>query len=222
MSPRTAAAVVLRGISKVYGRSIALANVNLLVPEGATVLICGSNGAGKSTLLRIIATAISPTYGEGEAMGCDLRLERAKVRAVTELLGHRTRLYEDLTPLEYLEFVKALWDCKGDPPPDALERIGLWEFRQKRIREFSQGMRQRLALARVYLRRPKLLLLDEPYAALDAPARILVDDLWSEMKQQSATVLIATHDVERVISTVDFRLHLEAGRPQPDSRTAAF
>lgn len=220
-TPGKAAAVVLRGISKAYGRSLALAGVDLLVPEGTSVLVWGSNGAGKSTLLRIVATAISPTYGEGEVMGGDLRLNRAKIRAVTELLGHRTRLYEDLTPLEYLDFVKALWDCRGGTPSDALDRVGLWEFRKKRIREFSQGMRQRVALARVYLRRPGLLLLDEPYSGLDAPARMLVDELCFEMRHQSATVLIATHDVERVISTVDFRLHLEAGRAQPDSHLAA-
>lgn len=206
------AAVELKGISKAFGRNIALANVDLAVPQGGSMLISGPNGAGKSTLLRIIATAIWPTYGEGLVLGCDLKLERAGIRAATELLGHRTRLYEDLTPLEYLKFVQEMWSCHQASAPEALERLGLWKVREERIRGFSQGMRQRLALARVYLRQPKLVLLDEPYGSLDASARELVDDLLREMKRVSSTVLIATHDVERVMSSVDLHLHLQAGR----------
>lgn len=215
------AAIELRAISKVYGKNVALANVVVSVPQGSSVLVSGSNGAGKSTLLRIIATAISPTYGEGLVLGCDLRLQRARIRAATELLGHRTRLYDELTPLEYLRFVQHLWGCQDASAPEALERLGLWKVREERIRGFSQGMRQRVALARVYLRRPKLILLDEPYGSLDASTRVLVDELLCDMKADSTTVLIATHDVERVMSTVDFRLHLEAGRHNADPRPAA-
>lgn len=210
--PDPPAAIDLKGVSKAYGRNVALANVDLVVPQGSSVLISGSNGAGKTTLLRIIATVISPTFGGGLILGHDLTHDRAKVRAGTELLGHRTRLYEDLTPFEYLEFVKRLWGCRSASVPEALARVHLWRHRDERIRGLSQGMRQKVALARVYLRRPELLLLDEPYGPLDARARLLVDDLLLEMKQNSRTVLIATHDVDRVAPGVDLRIHLEGGR----------
>lgn len=222
-----APAVLLSGISRVYGSYVAIAGVDLTVPRGQAVLLWGPNGAGKSTLLRMIATLISPTRGQGKVLGLDLLKERRDIRALIELVGHRTRLYEDLTPTEYLRFVASLWSCPPDRAmreriPQALARAGLGPVTDQRIRSLSQGMRQRVAIARLLLRQPQLLLLDEPYGALDDPARQLVDGLVVEAKAQDRTVVLATHDVARAAALADRAVRLEAGRIVEDVFTPSL
>jgi len=168
--------------------------VSLQVGTGESVWLRGSNGSGKSTLLRVIATAISPTYGGGTVLGHDLTRGRARIRATTELVGHNTRLYDELTATENLRFVCDLLGIDPAGVPAALERVGLAEVATVRAGNFSQGMRQRLVLARCLVRRPRLLLLDEPYAGLDPDARVVVDDLLAESGRAGRTVLIASHE----------------------------
>ncbi len=187
-------AVVLSGVTRVFGVTPALVRVDLRVERGESVLVRGPNGAGKSTLLRLIATAISPTYGTGSVLGFDLARERDEVRRRTELLGHRTRLYEDLTAAENLRFFCTLYGLDAEAVPAALQRVGLAEVAGERVRGFSQGMRQRLALARLAVREAELLLLDEPYGGLDAGAKTLVDDLVAEAAIRGATLILATHE----------------------------
>src|SRR5262245_52031854 len=165
------AAVELRGVTRLFGASPALVRIDLSIGRGEVVLLRGPNGAGKSTLLRVVATALSPTYGGGEVLGFDLVRERERIRAHVELLGHRTRLYEDLTAAENLTFWCAMTGVGRTGVPAALERVGLADVAGERVRGFSQGMRQRVAVARALLREPDLLLLDEPYAGLDTEAR---------------------------------------------------
>jgi heme exporter protein A len=190
-------AIALSNVTRVFGAVPAVVRLDLKVERGQTILVRGPNGAGKSTLLRIIATAISPTYGGGAVLGFELSRDREEIRRRTELLGHRTRLYEDLTAEENLRFVCALFDIRAEAIGDAIERVALSDVRAERVRGFSQGMRQRLALARVALRRPELLLLDEPYAGLDEEAKDLVDGLIRETASRGATAVLATHDATR-------------------------
>jgi ABC-type multidrug transport system ATPase subunit len=192
-----APAVRLRSITRVFGVTPAVVRVDLTVERGEVVLLRGPNGAGKSTLLRVIATALSPTYGSGDVFGFDLVRERERIRARVELLGHRTRLYEDLTAAENLRFACAMTGSDPDGVPRALDRVGLAEVADERVRGFSQGMRQRVAVARALLREPDLLLLDEPYAGLDTAARDAVDSAVAEARDAGRTVLLATHDVTR-------------------------
>src|SRR5439155_20513112 len=145
-----------------------IVRVDLSIEPGETILVRGPNGAGKSTLLKVMATAISPMYGSGSILGFDLTAEREEIRRRVELVGHRTRLYEDLTGRENLRFACALYGADPAGISDALERVGLVEAADERVHGYSQGMRQRVAVARALLRRPELLLLDEPYAGLDA------------------------------------------------------
>ncbi len=161
------------------------------------VLVRGPNGAGKSTLLRVIATALAPTYGSGAIFGFDLLRERDEIRRRTELLGHRTRLYEDLTASENLRFACTLFGIDPRGVPDALDRVGLTDAADERVSGFSQGMRQRVAVARAILRTPDLLLLDEPYAGLDAEAKEIVDEAIKDAVGTGGTVLLATHDPTR-------------------------
>jgi heme ABC exporter ATP-binding subunit CcmA len=181
----------------VFGVTPAVVRVDLTVERGEVVLVRGPNGAGKSTLLRVIATALSPTYGGGDVLGFDLVRDRERIRAHVELLGHRTRLYEDLTAAENLRFACAMTGTDAAGVPDALDRVGLGDVADERVRGFSQGMRQRVAVARALLRHPDLLLLDEPYAGLDTSARDAVDEAVDDAKEAGRTVILATHDVTR-------------------------
>jgi len=187
-------AVLLSNVTRVFGATPGIVRVDLAVRRGETVLIRGPNGAGKSTLLKVIATALSPTYGSGTVVGFDLEGHRDAIRRRTELLGHRTRLYEDLTAAENLRFVCRMIGLDGGRVPEALERVGLAAAADERVRGFSQGMRQRVAVARALVREPELLLLDEPYAALDVGARRTVDAAIRETTGRGGTVLLATHD----------------------------
>jgi heme ABC exporter ATP-binding subunit CcmA len=204
-------AVALSNVTRVFGAAPAIVRVDLTVERGESVLLRGPNGAGKTTLLRVIATAISPTYGTGTVLGFDLAREREQIRRRTELLGHRTRLYEDLSAAENLRFACRLFGSDSRGVPEALERVGLAGVASERVRRFSQGMRQRVALARVLLRDPELLLLDEPYSGLDDEAKDLVDDVVAEAHDAGRTVILATHDPSRGASATR-TLRMEAGK----------
>ena len=132
-------------------------------------------------------------------LGFDLVRDRERIRAHIELLGHRTRLYEDLTAAENLRFgVRHDRDRRRPGVIDALDRVGLADVADERVRGFSQGMRQRVAVARALLREPDLLLLDEPYAGLDTSARRRGRPGRSTRRRRAGrTVILATHDVTR-------------------------
>ena len=187
------AAIELRSVTRLFGAVPALVRADLRVERGEVLVLRGPNGAGKSTLLRVIATSLSPTYGGGEILGFDLHREREAIRARADLLSHRTRLYEDLTAAENLAFWCRLLGRDAVDVPAALERVGMLEVAGERVRGFSQGMRQRVAVARTILRAPELLLLDEPYTGLDAEARYAVDDVIRETTGRGRTVVVATH-----------------------------
>ena len=204
-------AVRLSNVTRVFGIAPAIVRVDLAVAQGETILVRGPNGAGKSTLLRLIATAISPTYGSGMVLGHDLLREREPIRRRTELLGHRTRLYEDLSAAENLRFVCAIHGVDPSAVDRALDRVGLEPASRERVRTFSQGMRQRVAVARVLVRRPDLVLLDEPYAGLDEASKDVVDGMIAELAAAGRTVVVATHDPVRG-GRADRVVIMDAGR----------
>ena len=208
-------AVALTGITRIFGVTPALVRLDLEVPRGEVLLVRGPNGAGKSTLLRVIATVLSPTYGRGSVLGFDLARERDEVRRRVELIGHRTRLYEDLSGRENLRFWCRLYGVDGAAVDGALTRVGLAREAGARVGGYSQGMRQRVAVARALLRRPDLLLLDEPYAGLDEQAKAIVDDLIGETAARGATVILATHDRTRGAGA-GRTIYVDTGRIVPD------
>jgi heme exporter protein A len=187
------AAVELRGVTRLFGASPALVRVDLSIRRGEAVVLRGPNGAGKSTLLRVVATALSPTYGGGSVLGFDLATEREEIRRRCELLTHRTRLYEELTARENLELFVRLLGLPAARVDEALERVALADAAGERVRAFSAGMRQKVAVARALVRDPELLLLDEPTTGLDDAARTVVERLVLDAAAAGHTVMIATH-----------------------------
>lgn len=199
------AAIEARELSRRYGRRWALSNVTLRAERGEVVMIAGRNGSGKSTLLRVLATAIRPDAGSAAVLGFDVVKERENVRRATALLSHYAYLYEALTPRENLSLIR------GDVD-EALDRVGLRARADDPVSTFSAGMRKRLSFARVLMQRPDVVLLDEPYGALDPEGFVLVDRVVEELRARGATVVIATHQIERVSKWSDRRITLDAGR----------
>jgi heme ABC exporter ATP-binding subunit CcmA len=188
----------LRSAVALLGRFPALAGVDLDVEAGEIVHLAGANGAGKSTLLRCCAGLVQVTAGTALVLGVDLRANRAAIRSMVGLLGHASGLYEELTALDNLRF----WARAGGMPvADAaasLERAGvperLWSVP---VVSLSAGQRRRVSLAAVILRRPRLWLLDEPHAGLDQSARDHLDGVVAEAAGAGATVLFASHELDR-------------------------
>ncbi|MGH7474704.1 MAG: heme ABC exporter ATP-binding protein CcmA [Longimicrobiales bacterium] len=214
-SPRGGALpAVLEGVAKRFGRRWVLRGVDLQIGVGEVVALFGRNGSGKTTLLRVLATLTRPTRGGGRIFGHDLAQEGNAVRASTGMLGHASGVYPDLTARENLRFAMRMLGLIVEKTRiDALlERVGLLDDADLRARDYSVGMQRRLALARLWLRPPRLLLLDEPHAAFDSDGIRLVHELVREVGDHPGATLIATHDVDRAADLVTRRLRLEAGR----------
>ena len=199
-------------IARRYGPRWALAEVSFQLPAGAVLMLAGRNGSGKSTLLRVLSTAIRPDLGKATVLGFDLVRHREDVRKDVALLSHYSYLYESLTAKENLQ-VTADHLGRGRGEVGALlERVGLGARADDAVSTFSAGMRKRLSFARVLMQAPRVAFLDEPYAALDPQGYDLVDSVVRELRDGGATVLIATHQLERTALGATHELHLEAGR----------
>jgi heme exporter protein A len=207
-------AIDAEGLARRYGRRWALADVSFRVPSGSVVMVAGRNGSGKSTLFRVLSTAIRPDLGRASVAGFDVISHRQDVRKSTALLSHYSYLYESLTARENLEVTADHLGVGRNGVLSLLERVNLDTRADDAVATFSAGMRKRLSFARVLMQQPKVVLLDEPYGQLDPPGFELVDDVVAELKSRGVTVLMATHQVERVRSLSDHVLLLEAGRVQ--------
>jgi heme exporter protein A len=192
-------AVELTGIARRFARRWVLRGADLTVKRGEAIALMGKNGSGKTTLLRVVSTLLRPTRGTGKVFGFDLVREADEVREFVGLLGHHAGLR-----------MAGLSD-DHQAIDRALEQIGLEAERNERVRGFSAGMRRRLALGRLLLRRPQLLLLDEPYAAFDAPGIVLVNRFAREIADQGGTVIVVTHDYARAREAVDRVVRIENG-----------
>jgi heme exporter protein A len=193
-------AVSLAGITRRFGHKWALRGIELDVAFGDLVVIQGHNGGGKSTLLRVIATAITPTGGTGRILGQDLWREATTIRAESALLGTSNGLYEDLSATENLLFAARMLGVRqaAERVAEALRQVGLANDADERVRAFSSGMQRRLALGRLLLQQPKLLLLDEPFNTLDADGVALVSTIIAGAHERGGAVVIVLHDVGRL------------------------
>src|SRR5690349_9992079 len=160
----------------------------------------GRNGTGKSTLLRVVAMLLRPSRGQGEIFGYDMVRETGAARGLVGLLGHDNGLYEDLTAVENLRFVLRMLGRRSDDDVimSALSAVGLERAALERVRTFSSGMQRRLAIARLRIQAPPLLLLDEPYNSIDSEGVQLVNDLIASTRRAGGAALVVVHEMERI------------------------
>lgn len=191
--------VEVEGVWKFYGDFPALRDISMRAEPGACLALLGRNGAGKTTLLRILAGLSRAGRGRVSILGRDPRERDARRRI--GVLGHGISLYDELSAYENLALYARLY---GVPEPrkralEWLDRCGLDRVRDGLVREFSRGMRQRLAVARTFLHEPSVLLLDEPFTALDDRAIAVLQGLLREARAAGRTIVVSTHQLREAL-----------------------
>jgi heme exporter protein A len=191
-------AIEVKGLCKSFGSVAALRDVNLRVPYLDSATLLGPNGAGKSTLIRALATLIHPSSGHVWVDGLDVQTWGAEVRRRIGFTAHQTLLYGDLSARQNLRFYGRMYGVDGlkSRIRELIKRIELTERQDDPVRTLSQGMQQRLAIARCLLHDPRILLLDEPYAGLDQRAARILTSLMRELVAEGRTLLMTTHDLQ--------------------------
>jgi heme exporter protein A len=214
--------VHVAGLRKIYGPARVLDGVDLDVRAGEAVALLGSNGAGKTTLLRILATLSRATKGVARIAGFDCGRQAEEVRARLGLVAHGSWVYEDLTALENLKFWATLsgLDADADALRAALATVELERVIHDRARTFSAGMKRRLSLARFVIARPAVLLLDEPFAAIDQRGSKWLEEHLGQFKAAGGAVLMTTHSFWRGLGIVDRLAILAGGRIAHDGPAA--
>jgi heme exporter protein A len=209
-------AVEASAVCRRYGRRWALVNVSFKLPRGSALMVAGRNGSGKSTLFRVLSTAIRADRGTARVAGFDIRSQRHDVRLRSALLGHYPGTYEALSAIENLRIFARLIgkDTSTGALLPLLEQVDLGERADDAISTFSAGMRKRLSIARTLLQDAEVLLIDEPYGQLDPPGFRFVDRLFRHFRDRGATVLMATHQLERGAALCDYGMVLEQGNVQ--------
>ena len=185
--------------------------VTLEVDPGEVVGVMGHNGSGKSTLLRVISTALRPSVGEGWVYGHHLVRDAVDVRRHIGFLAHSPGLYEDLTATENLIFAARMLGIAETGISAVLERVGLANARDERVRGFSAGMQRRLALARLILGSPRLLLLDEPYNNFDPQGIELVNEVIEDARRAGGSAFVVLHDQRQGERVLDRVIELSRG-----------
>lgn len=205
----------LRKLGKTIGARRILSDLAAEFAGGRRYLLTGPNGSGKTTLLKLLAGLMAPTAGavlwQGRALG---RADLAYRRQVS-FLSHRLYMYEELTGRENLEFFAGLHDV-AEPARRAaelLEQVGLRHYANERVKEYSQGMKQRLAVARAVAHRPAILLFDEPFTGLDLRGIELLKQLLGEaLAPGTGMLILTTHEPDLGWQLADDYLYLERGK----------
>ena len=197
-------------MSKIFGRFAALREVTATFQPGRVYAIFGDNGAGKSTLLRVICGLARPTVGWVSIFGSG---ERSAFTGRLGYMGHAPMLYGEMTGMENLRYFAGLYGI-GDSArcEQAIAAVGLDPALTRRVDEYSQGMRQRLSLARAAIHDPEILLLDEPFSNLDPGSARAMGLLVAGMRDRGKTILVVTHQAAHLADVADESLWMAAGR----------
>jgi ABC-type multidrug transport system ATPase subunit len=206
--------LTVEDVSRHFGRRRALFRISFQTGRGTILGLLGPNGAGKSTMLALLATLLRPStgtirYGHDEAAS-----HGASLRALIGLLGHDLYLYPELTARENLEFFAGLYGVADvrDAVRGALDYAGLADRAEDTVAGFSRGMRQRLALERALIHRPRLLLLDEPFTGLDDASTAALSTRLRSLREAGALIVVATHDLDLAEGLLDRAIFLRDGR----------
>jgi heme exporter protein A len=209
--PQTAIEVV--GLRKSFGALSVLRGVDLEVLPGERVLLVGPNGSGKTTLIKVLATLLRPTAGYALVAGFDVVRQAELVRRCVGLVSHQTFLYGELTVAENLAFYARMYGVGGSGRArELLSLVGLSDRAGRQTRTLSRGMQQRLALARVALHRPPVLLLDEPDAGLDQQGVAVLDGMLRDSAESGCATLFTSHNLQRGLDMATRVAVLSKGR----------
>lgn len=206
------AAIAVDHVWKFYGDYPALRDVTFEVQPGSCIALLGRNGAGKTTLLRTIAGLSRAAKGEIKILGGDVRNETT--RRKVGVLNHGIGIYEELSAMENLRLFAKLYGISNvdGAAMKWLERVGLERVANGLVREFSRGMRQRLAVARAFLHDPEILLLDEPFTALDDKAIAVLQTVLRNGLEEGRTVLMSTHQLREALELATHVVLINRGR----------
>lgn len=204
--------ISVSNLTKSYGGIFALKNLNLEISPGEFVVLFGPNGAGKSTLLKILSTVIKPTEGDisiSDTASDNLTDARSKIGFVS----HESYLYENLTAYENLVFFGRLYGLRkpAERADFLLDKMNISNRAHDLVKNYSQGMKQRIALCRAVIHDPCILYLDEPFNSLDLPGINIIINLLKELKSDHKTILMSTHNYEQSIEMADRTLVLVDG-----------
>jgi len=201
---------VLREVSRHFGRFAALRSVSACFETSRLYAVLGENGAGKSTLLRVIAGLAPPTSGTVLLFGV---AKPAAVRRRLAYMGHASLLYDELDAMENLRYFAGLYGIQDEHLcQESIRAVGLDPALKRRVGQYSQGMRQRLSLARTFLHRPELLLLDEPFSNVDASSTRTMVRLLVAMRDAGCTLLVVTHQPALLEGSADEFVYMAEGR----------
>jgi heme exporter protein A len=202
----------VRGLTKRYGTRSPLADVSFDAQRGECLVFVGANGAGKTTLLRCLSGSVRPTAGEVQI--CGHPVTEPAARRALGVVAHESRLYAQLTLRENLVFAARMYDlpAPGQRADELLEQVDLWAHARRRPTQVSRGMRQRVALAQALIHEPPVLLLDEPFAHLDARSAAWLFARLKELRAAGRTLGLVLHDQQQARALADRILELRGGR----------
>src|SRR5260370_41164651 len=207
--PNNSAAVAVEGLIKQFGRFPALRGVSTQFAAGKLYVIVGDNGAGKTTLLRAIAGLSQPTHGELSVLGA---ANVKHVRAQIGYMAHPSLLYDEMSAMENLQYFGGLYGAPTDRCREVINAVNLDPDLERPVGQYSQGMKQRLSLARALLNDPKLLLLDEPFSNVDAHSAQQTAALLGAIRDSGKTILVVTHQPTLLESITNEFIWMDAGK----------
>ena len=202
--------IVLQNLIKFFGRFAALRDISDTFARGRLYVVVGDNGAGKSTLLRVVAGLMQPSQGSVTLLGSQ------NVREVAHrigYMGHAPLLYDELDGMENLRYFAGLYGLRDDDVcRDAMRQVGLDPELERRVGQYSQGMRQRLSLARAVVHNPELMLLDEPFSNVDVHSARDMATVLGRVRDQGKTIFVVTHQAPLMEPVADEFVHMAAGQ----------
>jgi len=203
-------------LSKCFNGLWAVDGVNLHIEAGEVLALLGPNGAGKTTIVRMLTSVLHPTRGTASVAGYDVLEQPQQVRASVGVLTEHHGLYTRMPAGEYLDFYGQVYGLDAELRTKRIKKLlsdfGLYKDRQRRIGEYSKGMRQKLALSRALLHDPPVLLLDEPTSAMDPESSRLVRDAINELRSASRTIIICTHNLAEAEELADQLAIIQLGK----------
>lgn len=204
------------GLTKQFDNFLAVENITLTVDPGTVVAVLGPNGAGKTTTVRMLTSILTPTSGWAKVAGYDVATQPEKVRASVGVLTEQHGLYERMRGLDYLDFFARIYhippNIRRERSRALMERFGLGAAMNRRVGEYSKGMKQKLALVRAMLHDPPVLLLDEPTSAMDPQSAKQVRDAILELRRDQRTVILTTHNLPEASQLADRIAIIRQGR----------